>query len=226
MNWEDEGFLISKTKFRENANIINVFTSKFGKMSGIVYGGNSRKVRNFLQISNKIFVIYNSKNDNKFGYYKTELITPIAPKYFSDKKRTSALLSISSILNILLPESQPHKNIYESLCNFINNLNSENWFLFYVFWELNIIKELGFGLNLEQFKNKISSDNYLTQIEIDGDFYQIPNFLINKEIPKNINAKLIGKSLGFLRILMMNKFFIPNNLIFPKSRIIFENYFN
>ena len=56
MNWEDEGFLLSKIKFRENANIINVFTQNKGKVGGIVYGGNSRKIRNYLQISNKLFI--------------------------------------------------------------------------------------------------------------------------------------------------------------------------
>ena len=50
MNWEDECYLLSKRKFRENANIINVFTLKKGKVGGIVYGGNSRKIRNYLQI--------------------------------------------------------------------------------------------------------------------------------------------------------------------------------
>ena len=104
MNWEDEGFLLSKRKFRENANIINVFTSSFGKMSGIVYGGNSRKIRNFLQVGNKIFVFHNAKNDNRIGYFKTEIIKPIAPKYFNDKKRTTCLLSITSLLNTLLPD--------------------------------------------------------------------------------------------------------------------------
>ena len=60
MNWEDEGYLLSKRKFRENANIISVFSSKKGKVAGIVYGGNSRKIRNYLQISNKIFISHNS----------------------------------------------------------------------------------------------------------------------------------------------------------------------
>ena len=67
MNWEDECYLLSKRKFRENANIINVFTPNKGKVGGIVYGGNSRKIRNFLQIGNKLFVFNNSKNDNKIG---------------------------------------------------------------------------------------------------------------------------------------------------------------
>ena len=54
MNWEDECYLLSKNKFRENANIINIFSPKKGKVSGLVYGGNARKIRNFLQLSNKL----------------------------------------------------------------------------------------------------------------------------------------------------------------------------
>ena len=73
MNWEDDCYLLSKRKFRENANIINIFTEQKGKMSGIVYGGTSRKIKNFLQISNKLFAAYSSKNENRLGYFKTEL---------------------------------------------------------------------------------------------------------------------------------------------------------
>ena len=65
MIWEDECYLLSKRKFRENANIINVFSSTKGKVSGIVYGGNSRKIRNLLQLSNKLFIVHNSKSENK-----------------------------------------------------------------------------------------------------------------------------------------------------------------
>ena len=90
MNWEDECYLLSKNKFRENANIINIFSLNKGKVTGIVYGGNSRKIRNYLQISNKLFVMNNTKNENKIGYFKTELIKPISPLYFDNKKKTSA----------------------------------------------------------------------------------------------------------------------------------------
>ena len=100
MIWEDECYLLSKRKFRENANIINVFTQKKGRVDGIVYGGNSRRIRNYLQISNKLFVSHNSKSENKFGYLKTELIKPVSPLYFNDKERTSALISICSLLNV------------------------------------------------------------------------------------------------------------------------------
>ena len=66
MIWEDECYLLSKNKFRENANIINVFSRSRGKVSGVVYGGNSRKIRNYLQISNKLFVSHNSKSTSLF----------------------------------------------------------------------------------------------------------------------------------------------------------------
>ena len=62
MNWQDEGYIVAKKKFRENAIILEVFTSKFGKTSGIVYGGNSRKIKNYLQLINKIFVVSTWRN--------------------------------------------------------------------------------------------------------------------------------------------------------------------
>ena len=226
MNWEDECFLLSKRKFRENNNIINVFTLNKGKVGGIVYGGNSRKIRNYLQISNKLFVVNNSKNDVKIGYFKTELIKPISPNYFNDKKRISALISVCSLLNSLLPESQPYKQIYKSFEKLIDSLELENWIILYIFFEINLIKELGYDTNLKSFSKSTDDSNQLKKIKVDKHEYEVPVFLINQIIPQEISKFLIKKSLTFTRNILYNKFFIPNNLIFPKSRIIFENYFN
>jgi len=225
MIWEDECYLLSKRKFRENANIINIFTKKKGKIDGIVYGGNSRKIRNYLQISNKLFVSHNSKSENKIGYFKTELIKPISPLYFNDKEKTSALVSLCSLLNILLPESQPNINIYNSFENFINSINLENWIFFYIFFEINLIKELGYDTNLVIHKSN-KNINETNKIKIDEYIYEVPNFLVLKKIPINYTNSLIKKSLYFSRQVLLNKFFAPNNISFPKSRVIFENYFN
>ena len=226
MNWEDEGFLLSKIKFRENANIINVFTNTLGKVRGIVYGGNSRKVRNHLQISNKIFVFHSSKSENRIGYFKTELVEAISPKYFNNKIKTSVLLSLSSILNLLLPESQPYKNVYDSLNNLMKNFDADGWIILYIYWELNLLKELGFDPNLSQFKNMVNENTLSKAVEIDNIKYLIPKFLINKNTKNKVDNNIIKMALSFTRNLMLNKFFIPNNIIFPKSRIILENYFN
>ncbi len=226
MNWEDECYLLSKRKFRENASILNVFSKKKGKISGIVYGGNSRKIRNYLQLSNKLFIVNNSKNENKLGYFKTELIKPISPLYFDDKKRTSALTSLCSILNILLPEAQPNKEIYQSYEDFIRSINLENWIILYIFFELSLLKNLGYDPDLIKFKTNNPDTLSFKKIKIDNFNYEIPEFLINKSIPKNIDNFLIKKSLNFTRSIIQNRFFLPNNLSLPKSRVFLENYFS
>ena len=226
MNWEGECFLLSKRKFRENANIINIFTENKGKIDGIVYGGNSRKIRNYLQISNKLFVSHSLKNENKIGYFKTELIKPISPLYFNDKERTSALISICSLLNILLPDGQPNKKIYNSFENLINSINLDNWIILYIFFELNLIKDLGYDTNLKQYYNNVGDFSGIKKIKIDGYTYEVPVYMILKKLPLKISKNLIRKSLYFTRNIILNKFFLPNNLLFPKSRIILENYFN
>ena len=226
MNWESECYLLSKKKFRENANIINVFSESKGRVSGVVYGGNSRKIRNYLQLSNKLFIAYSSKNENQLGYFKTELIKPISPLYFDDKLRTSALISICSILNVLLPEAQPNKNIYKSFENFLSSINLENWIILFIFFELNLIKDLGYDTNLKKitFNNRDLTE--IIKIKIDTFTYDIPSFLITKELPKTLSNSMIKKSLYFTRNIIQNRFFLPNNLTFPKSRILLENYFN
>ena len=68
MNWQDEGYLLSKHNYNENSIIIDAFTLKHGKYTGIVYGGTSRKQKQNFQIGNKILINYISKGENRPGY--------------------------------------------------------------------------------------------------------------------------------------------------------------
>jgi Recombinational DNA repair protein (RecF pathway) len=73
MSWSDQGFLVSKSKYSENSIITEFYTKDHGKMSGIIFGGTSKKIRNYLQIGNKLHLNYNSKNSNSIGYFKIEI---------------------------------------------------------------------------------------------------------------------------------------------------------
>ena len=221
MNWQDEGYIVSKKKFRENALILEVFTKNFGKVSGIVYGGTSRKIKNYLQLANKIFVIFSSKSDNKLGYFKTELIEAISPKYFNDQKKIICLNSLSSIIKILLPENEVQKKIYNSLDIFFNKFEEKNWPLYYLNWEINLIHDLGFGFNLDANKVSNIKEKKILDIKIDSIDYKVPSFIILKNF-RNTNIKDISNGLNFSRNLMENKFFLPNNLRFPYSRKLLE----
>ena len=192
-----------------------------------------RKIKSIIPVENDlkekrirfVFIINNSKNENKIGYFKTELVKPISPLYFNDKKRISALISLCSILNVLLPESQPNKNIYNAYEKFINSIHLENWVYLYIFFELNLVRDLGYDPNLEKFKSNLTEQE-IKKIKIDTFTYEVPEYLINGNLPMEISNELVKKSLYFTRNIVQNKFFIPNNLVFPKSRVLLENYFN
>ena len=224
MNWEDEGFVIGKRRFRENAIILDVFTCKFGKTSGIVYGGTSRKVRNHLQLMNKIYLAHTSKNENKIGYFKTELIKPISPVYFDNKNKILCLNSLSSILKSTLPENQAQKKIYTSLCYLLDNFSKDNWMSLYLNWEVELIQYLGFGFNINKADTEKDFNENTITINIDNVSYKMPKFLISKNSEK-INNSDIYNGLNFVRNLLENKFFNPNNIRFPYSRKLLEKKF-
>ena len=149
MYWKDEGYLLSKNNFGENSIIIETFTFKHGKYAGVVYGGSSRKQKGKLQIGNKLLLNWKSKGENKSGYFNIELIEPVSPYFFDDKKRSACILSATSLLKILLPERQTNKKIYNFFENMLADLKSDNWIKVYINWELSLIKELGFESDLE-----------------------------------------------------------------------------
>ena len=153
MYWKDEGFLLSKNNFDENSILIEVFTFYHGKYTGIVYGGSSRKQKKNFQTGNKILLNWKSKNENRTGYFNVELLQPIAPLFFDDKKKTVCILSATSILKILLPEREINKKIYNSLDNMFSGLKFDNWINLYINWELSLIKELGFEANVKNYNN-------------------------------------------------------------------------
>ena len=219
MYWKDEGYLLSKTSFDENSIIIETFTMNHGKYSGVVYGGSSRKQKKNFQIGNKILLNWRSKNENKMGYFNIELIDPIAPLFFDNKKKSICILSATSILKTLLPERQINKKIYFSFDRLIEQLNHENWIKLYIFWELSLIKELGFDSNLF---NEQNIDNH---IEIDNKKLEIPDLITQKDNNNFTNFE-IQKALIFNKFLIMEYFILPNRLRLPFSRTILEKYYN
>tara|TARA_B100001245_G_C22788999_1_gene380668 strand:- start:8 stop:658 length:651 start_codon:yes stop_codon:yes gene_type:complete len=215
MHWQDEGYLLSKNNFDENSIIIEAFTLHHGKYNGIVYGGSSRKQKRNFQIGNKILLNWKSKGQNKPGYFNIELLEAISPLFFDDKKRSICILAAASFLKILLPERQINKKIYNSFEKMLNNLKLDNWINLYIYWELSLIKQLGFEINLLTANNPIKINNKL---------FTIPDLLLKNDIDKNSNNE-IRDALIFNKNLLMENLIIPNRLKFPLFRNILESYY-
>ena len=221
MYWKDEGYLLSKNNFDENSIIIEAFTYLHGKYTGIVYGGSSRKQKRNFQIGNKILLNWKSKGENKFGYFSTELIKPIAPLYFDDKKRMICILSATSILKILLPERQINKKIYLSFEKMLSELDLDDWIKVYLYWEIFIINQLGFEIN---FLNSNSNKEHNNFIIINGKSLKVPKFY-NRNNMHTSSKNEIKEALSFNTNLLMENFILPNRLKFPYFRSSLENYY-
>ena len=85
MIWDDTGFLLSKNKYNENSLIAEIYTKNHGKVSGIIFGGTSKKIKNYLQIGNKLSINFNSKSDHRIGYFKIEIDVALSPYYFDNQ---------------------------------------------------------------------------------------------------------------------------------------------
>ena len=222
MYWEDQGFILSKTAYSENSIILEAFTEDHGKCSGVVYGGLSRKHKKNFQIGNKILLNWKSKGENRIGYFTIELLKPLAPMFFDDKKKTICFLAATSILRMLLPDRQTNKKIFNSFDNLTNCFKSQDWIKEYIFWELSLIKELGYEVNLfntEKFDNSLNK-----KIEINDKFIKVPDILL--EVRKeSLTKNEIKEALAFNKFLILENFIKPFNLTFPLSRNILEQYF-
>ena len=225
MIWSDSGYLLSKIPFQENSIIVNFYTQKHGKCSGIIYGATSKKIKNYLQKGNELYLEYHSKNDNTLGYFKVEIIKPRTSKFFSDKIKLNCIVSTLELIKILTVDGEKNLKIYNLIDNFFFLLNNKNWKTNYIYWELKLLKYIGFDLDIAEFcKYEMFKNDKRYYIETSSKKLIVPNFLIDDN-NVDISDRDIFNSLTLLSEYMKKNIFIPNNINFPQSRQNFINYF-
>ena len=223
MNWNDSAYLISKNRYSENSIIAEVFTENHGKISGIIFGGTSKKIKNYLQIGNKIHVNYNTKSPTRIGYFKIEILKALTPLYFDDNQKLSCISSAMQLIKLLTAEAQSNNKIFILIDKFFEILTSNNWIQGYIFWELELLKLLGYDLELKNMVEKEIVDdkvNYFVKSSTEKKI--IPNFLIDENY-KNVDLKNLLKGLKLVTDYLEKSILKPNNLNLPSSRTHFVN---
>ena len=223
MNWDDTGFLVSKNRYSENSLIAEIFTKNHGKISGVIFGGTSKKIKNYLQIGNQLFTSYNSKSESKIGYFKIEISKAYSPIYFDEPNKLNCITSAMNLIKLFTAESQSNIKIYDLINDFYLLLTGDEWLKKYIFWELKLLSILGYDLNLDNIVNKkIINDKILYIATSSTEKKIVPNFLINKKDPvKDLNTLLDG--LKLVGDFMDKTILKPNNMNFPISRNQFIN---
>jgi DNA repair protein RecO (recombination protein O) len=223
MVWDDIGFLLSKNRYNENSLIAEIYTKNHGKVSGIIFGGTSKKIKNYLQIGNKLYVNCKTKTEGRIGYFKIEIHQALSPYYFDNKKKLSCISSAMHLIKILTAEAQNNLTIYELIENFYILLKNDNWIKRYIFWELELFKLLGYDLEFGNLVDKKIVGNrlqYISKSSIEKKI--VPNFLVDKTLVSE-DLSILLNGLKLVGDYLEKTILKPNNLSHPISRIQFIN---
>ena len=225
MQWDDIGYLISKNRYNENSIIAEFYTENHGKSSGIIFGATSNKIKNYLQIGNKLYLNYNYKNEGKLGYYKVEIFNAYVPYYFDYKEKLLCIVSAINLVKLLTVESQSNINVFNLIGDLYSIFNIDDWVKEYIFWELKLLEIVGFNLELNKIvKSEVINNEKKYFVGSNSEKKYIPNFLIDRN-EKKLDKKTLSKALKLVGDFLEKNVLKPNNISYPNSRLEFVNLF-
>ena len=217
MKIKDKGFLLSKNKYNENSAIAEFYTENNGKISGIIFGATSVKIKNFLLIGNYFSIELNSKYQNRAGYLKIEIDKIFTPHFLEHKTKLNCIIYSLNLIKILTVENQSNKKIYNQFFKLFELLKDDDWIKKFIFWELEVIKLVGYDINFNNYVDdniKSKKDGYISTL--DGS-KEIPIFLLNDQNTK-INYNELKDGLKIVGDFLNKTVLLPNNINFPTSR--------
>jgi DNA repair protein RecO (recombination protein O) len=148
MEWSDEGVVLGVRPHGEAGAVLELFTREHGRHLGLVHGGRSRKLRPVLQVGNHLNATWKARLADNLGHFGVELRKGYAALAMDAPAALAALTSIAGLAR-LLPERDPHPNLYEITLFVLGYLDERTvWPALVVRWELALLEELGFGLDL------------------------------------------------------------------------------
>ncbi|MEP0156501.1 DNA repair protein RecO [Pseudophaeobacter sp.] len=149
MEWRDHGILLSRRRHGEGAAIIDVFTEHHGRHAGIVHGGASRKKAPVLQPGAQMDLLWRARLQDHLGSYQAEPLRSRAAAAFSGRMALAGLNAVTALLGFCLPEREAYPVLYKQSEQLLDLLEqAEVWPLAYLRWEMALLKEMGFGLDL------------------------------------------------------------------------------
>lgn len=147
MDWRDEGILLSMRPHGETSAIIEVLTAAHGRHAGVVRGGASRKMAAMLQPGTGVRLEWRARLDEHIGSFTVEPLKSRA-HLLSDRLALAGLMSACALLRAALPEREPHPTLWPVTLALFDALGAEGWGSTYLRWELRLLEDLGYGLDL------------------------------------------------------------------------------
>ena len=160
---------------------------------------------------------------SRIGYFKIEILNAYSPLYFDYKQKLSCITSATNLIKILTAESQVNIKVYNLIENLFIILKEKSWLKKYIFWELDLLKLLGYDLELKNFVEKdIVENKTVYYASSSSEKKYVPNFLIEKELEVS-DLKTLLTGLKLVGDYLDKTILKPNNLNYPNSRLLFIN---
>jgi DNA repair protein RecO (recombination protein O) len=148
MQWKDEAIVLAVRRHGETSAVLEVLAREHGRSLGLVRGGRSRKMRPVLQAGNSLLVTWNARLEEHLGLFVPELLSARAAHIMDDGFKLAGLSTVTALAH-LLPEREPHRRIYDATVLLLDHLGDDSiWPALLARWELGLLHDLGFGLDL------------------------------------------------------------------------------
>lgn len=238
--WSDNGIVLQARSHGENGAVITLMTENNGRHAGYLHGAHSSRNKVFLEAGSHVYVDWQAKTTDQLGHFKPELHKNWAGNFMDERLRLSALLSACALCERALPEREHHPEIYYGLLALFEALETEVWAAAYIMWEIALLKELGFAIDLTRCAGGGDSNDlaYVSPksgravSEAAGRIYKerllvLPEFLKQQNKDRDIS----GQPEDILTGLQLTGYFLENWVFaqhsqgIPDARLRFEDQF-
>lgn len=230
MHWTDEGIVLSVKAHGETAAVVELFTRSHGRHLGLVHGGRSRRLRPVLQIGNHVDATWKARLSEQLGHVAVELRHGFAASAMEEPLALQGLSSLTALAR-LLPERDPHPSLYEVTLFVLGFLDDPTvWPALYVRWELALLEELGFGLDLSECAATGSNDHLIYVSPKSGravsasagepykeKLLALPGFLARGR-PAHVTPEDVRAGLALTRFFLEARVFNPRGETLPDVR--------
>ena len=240
MDWRDEGVILSLRKHGEFDAIIEVLTRGHGRHGGLVKGGMGRRQRGALQPGNEVELHWRGRLESHLGTYQAELLQSRSAALLHQPQKLAVLNAVTALLSACLPEREEHEPLLDGLIALLDVLEQgsgevTDWGPLLVRWELGLLGELGFGLDLSHCAATGETEDLVYVSPKSGravsraagrpyhdKMLTLPPFLRGNG--RDVTAEDVRAGLHLTEFFLEREMLIPHNRKIPQARQMLMDY--
>jgi DNA repair protein RecO (recombination protein O) len=148
ISWEDHGIVLAVRRLGEHDAIVSLLTENQGRHAGVVKGGSGKRARALLQAGNVVKAAWRGRLESHIGTYALEPVHNFAAGALASPDSLAGLSALCAMIETTLPEREPHGAVYRHALRLLKHLGAAGWGAEYVLWEMALLRDMGYGLDL------------------------------------------------------------------------------